>query len=47
MYPDGLGRISPPVVRHLRRLSSEPPSLTTCLLAQAYQQLALVITYGV
>jgi hypothetical protein len=31
----GLGRVSPPVVRHLRRESSEPPDLTTCLLAQA------------
>ena len=27
----GLGRVSPPVVRHLRRRSSEPPNLTTCL----------------
>jgi hypothetical protein len=47
MCPDGLGRISPPVVPHLRRLSSEQPNLTTCLLAPAAQQLALVITYGV
>ena len=31
----GLGRVSPPVVHHLRRRSSEPPNLTTCLLAQA------------
>ena len=31
----GLGRVSPPVVPHLRRGSSEPPNLTTCLLAQA------------
>ena len=27
----GLGRVSPPVVPHLRRRSSEPPNLTTCL----------------
>src|SRR5262245_7590255 len=40
---DGLGRISPPVVQHLRRVSSEHPNLTTCLLAQACQQLALGI----
>ena len=39
----GLGRVSPPVVRHLRRRSSEPPNLTTCLLAQAYQHLWLVL----
>jgi hypothetical protein len=26
----GLGRVSAPVVRHLRRGSSEPPDLTTC-----------------
>jgi hypothetical protein len=31
----GLGRVSSPVVHHLRRRSSEPPDLTTCLLAQA------------
>src|SRR5271166_4031156 len=31
----GLGRVSPPVVRHLRRGSSESLDLTTCLLAQA------------
>ena len=37
----GLGRVSPPVVQHLRRGSSEPPDLTTCLLAQAYQHLWL------
>ena len=33
--PGGLGRVSSPVVRHLRRGSSEPPNLTTCLLAPA------------
>jgi hypothetical protein len=47
MSPCGLGRISPPVARHLRRGSSEPPVLTTYLLVQAYQHLALGITYGV
>jgi hypothetical protein len=41
--PGGLGRVSSPVVRHLRRKSSEPPSLTTCLLAQACQHLWLVL----
>src|SRR5262249_17504327 len=34
-HTGGLGRVSAPVVRHLRRGSSEPPDLTTCLLAQA------------
>jgi hypothetical protein len=34
-HTGGLGRVSSPVVRHLRRGSSEPPDLTTCLLAQA------------
>ena len=43
----GLGRASPPVVRRLRRRSSEPPGLTTYLLVQAYQHLTLDITYGV
>jgi hypothetical protein len=38
----GLGRASPPVVRQLRRRSSEPPDLTTYLLVQAIQHLALV-----
>jgi hypothetical protein len=37
----GLGRASPPVVRQLRRRSSEPPDLTTYLLVQACQHLAL------
>jgi hypothetical protein len=37
----GLGRASSPVVRQLRRRSSEPPDLTTYLLVQAYQHLAL------
>lgn len=32
----GLGRASAPVVRRLRRRSSEPPDLTTYLLVQAY-----------
>ena len=32
----GEGRASPPVVRQLRRGSSEPPNLTTYLLVQAY-----------
>ncbi len=41
--PGGLGRVSSPVVRHLRRRSSEPPNLTTCLLAQACQPLWLVL----
>jgi hypothetical protein len=35
MYPSGLGHASPPVVQHLRAVSSEHRSLTTCLLAQA------------
>src|SRR5260370_37862907 len=43
----GLGRTSPPVVRRLRRRSSEPPGLTTYLLVQAYQHLTLDITYCV
>src|ERR1700688_4304433 len=43
MYRSGEGRISTPVVRHLRRRSSEPPVLPTCRLAQAVQQLALVL----
>src|SRR5262249_1562033 len=38
MYPGGLGRISPPVVRHPRRVSSEHANLTTCLLARSCQQ---------
>ena len=37
----GLGRASPPVVHRLRRRSSEPPDLTTYLLVQAIQHLAL------
>src|SRR5205807_1495673 len=37
----GLGRASPPVVHQLRRRSSEPPDLTTYLLVQAIQHLAL------
>src|SRR5262245_48373355 len=37
----GWGRASPPVVRQLRRGSSEPPDLTTYLLVQAIQHLAL------
>jgi len=40
----GLGRVSPPVVQHLRWRSSEPPDLTTCLLAQASQHLWLVLS---
>ena len=47
VLPCGLGRASPPVVRRLRRRSSEPPGLTPYLLVQAYQHLALGITYGV
>src|SRR6516164_7280462 len=43
MYQCGLGRASPPVVRHLRRGSSEPPDLTTYLLVQAIQHLAPVL----
>jgi hypothetical protein len=43
MYQSGLGRVSTPVARQLRRRSSETPDLATCLLAQAYQQLALVL----
>jgi hypothetical protein len=39
----GLGRVSPPVVHRLRWRSSEPPDLTTYLLVQAYQHLALVL----
>src|SRR4029450_3422771 len=38
----GLGRASPPVVRQLRHGSSEPVVLTTYLLVQAIQHLALV-----
>jgi hypothetical protein len=41
LSPCGLGRASPPVVRRLRRRSSEPPDLTTYLLVQAIQHLAL------
>ena len=37
----GLGRASPPVVRQLRQGSSEPLDLTTYLLVQATQHLAL------
>jgi hypothetical protein len=37
----GWGRASPPVVRQLRRGSSEPLDLTTYLLVQAIQHLAL------
>jgi hypothetical protein len=39
----GVGRVSSPVVQHLRWRSSEPPDLTTCLLAQACQPLWLVL----
>jgi hypothetical protein len=41
LSPCGLGRASPPVVQQLRRGSSEPPDLTTYLLVQAIQHLAL------
>jgi hypothetical protein len=41
LSPCGLGRASSPVVRQLRRRSSEPPDLTTYLLVQAIQHLAL------
>src|SRR4051794_1244855 len=41
VYRCGLGRASPPVARHLRRRSSEPPDLATYLLVQAVQHLAL------
>ena len=41
LSPCGLGRASPPVVRQLRRKSSEPPDLTMYLLVQACQHLAL------
>jgi hypothetical protein len=41
LSPCGLGRASPPVVRRLRQRSSEPPDLTTYLLVQAIQHLAL------
>ena len=37
--PGGLGRVSRPVTRHLRRGNVEPPHLATYLLVQAYQQL--------
>lgn len=37
----GLGRASSPVVRQLRQRSSEPLVLTTYLLVQAIQHLAL------
>jgi len=43
LSPCGLGRASPPVVPQLRRRSSEPPDLTTYLLVQANQHLALVL----
>ena len=43
MYPSGIGRISTPVARHLRRESSVLPDLATYLLVQAIQQLALVL----
>src|SRR5713226_7539701 len=41
LSPRGLGRASSPVVRQLRRRSSEPPDLTTYLLVQACQHLSL------
>jgi hypothetical protein len=44
--PGGLGRACTPVVQRLRRGSSEPPDLTTCLLAQACQHLWLVLDDG-
>jgi hypothetical protein len=40
----GLGRVSAPVVHQLRRRRSEPPDLTTCLLAQACQHRWLVLS---
>ncbi len=43
MHPSGIGRISTPVARHLRRRSSVPADLATYLLVQAIQQLALVL----
>jgi hypothetical protein len=43
LKPRGLGPASTPVARHLRRGSSEPPDLATCLLAQASQHLWLVL----
>jgi hypothetical protein len=43
LKPRGLGPASTPVARHLRRGSSEPPDLATCLLAQACQHLWLVL----
>ena len=47
LSPCGLGRAFSPVVRHLRRETTQFSDLTTCLLAQAYQQLTLVRRDGV
>ena len=46
-YLCGLGLASPPVAPHLRQVSEEHLNLTTCLLAQAFQHLALVLTNDV
>jgi hypothetical protein len=43
----GEGRSSPPVVPRLRQGITQPLVLTTCLLAQAYQHLWLVVSHGV
>jgi len=47
MYRSGEGRVSSPVARHLRGVSSEHPDLATYLLVQAYQHLTLVLYDGV
>ena len=44
---DGLGAVYSPVVLHLRERSGKSLSLTTCLLAQAYQRLWLVTFHDV
>jgi hypothetical protein len=41
MYPGGLGRVSTPVARYLRRRSSGPADLATYLLVQAISSLRL------
>lgn len=45
--PGEVGGVCPPVVLHLRGVSSEHPNPTTYLLVQAYQHLWLVLGNGV
>lgn len=44
---DGLGAVYPPVALRLRERSGKSLSLSTCLLAQAYQRLWLVAFHDV